>query len=56
MEKTRNSEILYKSNFNFLEEYNSLPPIKLKINDCSKEISKDLSTLKEERYLHMNLK
>ena len=54
MEKTRNSEILYKSNFNFLEEYNSLPPIKLKINDCSKEISKDLSTLKEERYLSDN--
>ena len=54
MEKTRNKGILFKSNFNFPEEYNSLPPLKLKINYCTNELSEDLSTLRDERYLNNN--
>ena len=56
MEKTRNKGILFKSNFNFPEEYNSLPPLKLKINYCTNELSEDLSTLRDERYLNNNPK
>ena len=49
MERRRNKQVLYKSNFNFPEEFHTLPPIKLKINECSKEIDDDLITLKDEK-------
>ena len=49
MERRRNKQTLYKSNFIFPEEFHTLPPIKLKINECSKEIDDDLITLKDEK-------
>ena len=42
MERTKNKQILYKSNFLFPENLKTLPPIRLKINDCTKEIYDDL--------------
>ena len=51
MERTKNKEILYKSNFLFPENLKTLPPIRLKINDCTKEIYDDLNTLKDEKLL-----
>ena len=51
MERTKNKEILYKSNFLFPENLKTLPPIRLKINDCTKEIYDDLNTLKNEKLL-----
>ncbi len=51
MERTKNKQILYKSNFLFPENLKTLPPIRLKINDCTKEIYDDLNTLKNEKLL-----
>jgi hypothetical protein len=47
MERTKNKKVLYKSNFIFPQNLQSLPPIRLKINECSKEISDDISNLKD---------
>ena len=49
MERTKNKKVLYKSNFIFPQNLQSLPPIRLKINECSKEISDDISNLKDEK-------
>ena len=56
MERRRNKQVLYKSNFNFPEEFHTLPPIKLKINECSKEIDDDLITLKDEKIFSNRIK
>ena len=51
MERPKNKKVLYKSNFIFPENLKTLPPIRLKISDCSKEIYDDLNTLKDEKLL-----
>jgi len=56
MERRRNKQVLYKSNFNFPEEFHTLPPIKLKINECSKEIDDDLITLRDETIFSNKIK
>ena len=56
MERRRNKQTLYKSNFIFPEEFHTLPPIKLKINECSKEIDDDLFTLKDEKIFSNRIK
>ena len=55
MERTKNKKVLYKSNFIFHQNLQSLPPIRLKINECSKEISDDISNLKDEKLLSNNI-
>ena len=54
MERPKNKKVLYKSNFIFPENLKTLPPIRLKISDCSKEIYDDLNTLKDEKLLSSN--
>ena len=56
MERRRNKQALYKSNFIFPEDFHTLPPIKLKINECSKEIDDDLITLKDEKIFSNRIK
>ena len=56
MERRRNKQALYKSNFIFPEDFHTLPPIKLKINECSKEIDDDLFTLKDEKIFSNRIK
>ena len=55
MERTKNKKVLYKINFIFPQNLQSLPPIRLKINECSKEISDDISNLKDEKLLSNNI-
>ena len=56
MERRRNKDTLFKSNFLFPEDFNTLPPIRLKINDYSNEILNDLIKLKDEKLLSNNNK
>ena len=56
MERTKNKKVLYKSNFIFPQNLQSLPPIRLKINECSKEIDDDLITLRDETIFSNKIK